>query len=239
LVLENTGDEKFKKHILNPMPGARKVVVQDFNHDGLQDVLALMTQGDERLILYTNTGDFNFDTQVLLRFPPVYGCNYFEVADFNSDGHFDILLTNGDNADYSAILKPYHAVRIYTNDGKNNFTQTWSFAMPGASQASALDFDKDGDLDVAAISFFPDFARTPERGFIYFENKGSNNLHPQTTLFAAYGRWLVMESADIDQDGDIDLLLGAANFIGLGAKTTIKNEQVLLYLENKLVRVNK
>ena len=36
--------------------------------------------------------------------------------------------------------------------------------------ARAMDFDEDGDLDVAAISFFPDFEKYPERSFIYFEN---------------------------------------------------------------------
>jgi hypothetical protein len=235
LVLEKTPGGSFNKHIINPMPGARKVIVKDFNHDGLNDILTLMTQGDERLILYTNRGDFNFDTKILLRFPPVYGSNYFEIVDFNKDGSFDILLTNGDNADYSSILKPYHAVRVFVNDGEENFTQAWSFAMPGASQASARDFDRDGDLDIAVISFFPDVARHPERGFIYFENNGSNNFTPQTTSLTSSGRWLVMESADLDHDGDFDLLLGAANFIGLGAKTSVKNEQVLLFLENNSV----
>jgi hypothetical protein len=235
LGLEETSEGKYKRHIINPMPGARKVIAQDFNHDGLVDIIALMTQGDERLILYTNRGNFNFDEKILIRFPPVYGSNYFEITDFNKDGFFDILLTNGDNADYSAILKPYHAVRIFTNDRSGNFAESWSFAMPGASQAAARDFDNDGDLDIAAISFFPDFGKHPEQGFIYFKNNGSNNFTPQITPLAASGRWLVMESADIDNDSDLDILLGAANFIGLGTNSPIKNEQVMLFLENGLV----
>jgi hypothetical protein len=234
LAFEETSERKYKRHVINPMPGARKVITQDFNHDGLIDILALMTQGDERLILYTNRGNFSFDEKVLIRLPPVYGSNYFEIADFNKDGFFDILLTNGDNADYSAILKPYHAVRIFTNDGLDNFAESWSFAMPGASQAAARDFDKDGDLDIAAISFFPDFERHPEQGFIYFKNNGSNTFIPQVTPLAASGRWLVMECADIDNDSDLDILLGAANFIGLGTNSPVKNEQVLLFLENDL-----
>jgi hypothetical protein len=44
-----------------------------------------------------------------------------------------------------------------------------------------------------------------------------------------------MESADIDNDSDLDILLGAANFIGLGTNSPIKNEQVMLFLENGLV----
>jgi hypothetical protein len=234
LAFEKTSEGKYKRHIINPMPGARKVISRDFNHDGLMDILALMTQGDESLILYTNRGNFSFDAKVLIRFPPVYGSNYFEIADFNKDGFIDILLTNGDNADYSAILKPYHAIRIFTNDGLDNFAESWSFAMPGSSQAAARDFDNDGDLDIAAISFFPDFEKHPEQGFIYFKNNGGNTFTPQVTPLAASGRWLVMEDADIDHDGDLDILLGAANFIGLGANSPIKNEQVMLFFQNNL-----
>ena len=69
------------------------------------DILALMSQGDEKIILLLNQGDFNFRINTILSFPPVYGSSYFDVADFNHDGKFDILYTNGDNADYSMILK--------------------------------------------------------------------------------------------------------------------------------------
>ena len=42
-------------------------------------------------------------SQELLRFQPVYGSSYFEFADFNKDGHKDILYTCGDNADFSPM----------------------------------------------------------------------------------------------------------------------------------------
>lgn len=145
-------------------------VVKDFNEDGLPDVLALIIQGDERIALFTNRGKFKFSYQVLLRFPPVYGSSYFELADFNGDGNADILYTNGDNADYSTTLKPYHGVRIFLNDGENRFAESWFHPMHGASMARAVDFDEDGDPDIAAISFFPDFKNDPQRGFMYFEN---------------------------------------------------------------------
>lgn len=238
LLFESKGHNKFERHSLNSMPGARKVTIRDLNGDGLKDILALMTQGDERLILYINKGNLTFEEKVLLRFPPVYGSNYFEIADFNKDGYFDILLANGDNGDYSIILKPYHAIRIFENDGKNNFHQSWSYRMHGASQAAAVDFDKDGDLDIAAIAFFPDFKKHPQESFIYFENTGNYNFVPQTTDMGASGRWLVMETADYDSDGDTDIILGAANFRGLGAnnaKTSwSKNQASLLIFKNNM-----
>jgi hypothetical protein len=239
LLYENIGNDKFSKHIINTAPGARKVVVQDFNGDGRKDILALMTQGDERIILYTNKDGLSFEEKVLLRFPPVYGSNYFEIVDFNNDGSFDILFTNGDNGDFSIMIKPYHAVRIFTNDGHNNFKETWSYAMPGASQAAAKDFDGDGDLDIAAISFFPDFENSPENGFIYFENLGNNNFDAQVTPLAASGRWLVMETADHDRDGDTDIFIGSLSFRGLGASNALYQQWLergtsVLFFENKL-----
>jgi FG-GAP-like repeat len=211
LAYENLGTGKFKRHVVNGLPGSRKVVVRDFNGDGLKDILALTAQGDERIVLFRNKGDFQFTDEVLLRFPPVYGSSYFDLADFNHDGQIDILYTNGDNSDYSSILKPYHGVRIFLNDGHFKFTQSWFYPMNGASQALARDFDGDGDIDVAAISFFPDFDHTPEEGFIYFENT-EKDFKAFTTPLAKSGRWLVMEACDIDHNGSMDLILGSLAF---------------------------
>lgn len=236
LAYKNLGGGKFEKQILQNLPGARKVIIQDFDNNGMDDILALMSQGDEKIILLLNQGNFNFRMNTLLSFPPVYGSSYFDVADFNHDGKFDILYTNGDNADYSMILKPYHGVRIFLNNGKNEFTASWFYNMHGASQAVARDFDLDGDLDIAAISFFPDFKNHAEQGFIYFENTGTNYV-PQTTPMAAAGRWLTLEASDIDQDGDCDLLLGALDFNNgvpgeLLAQWTHENISILV-LRNK------
>lgn len=210
LAFEKSGNA-LKRHVIYSLPGTRKTIVKDFNGDGLNDILSLITQGDEQILLLINQGKFKFRPQLLLRFPPVYGSSYFDLCDFNKDGNFDILYTNGDNADFSSILKPYHGIRIFLNDGRNQFTEEWFYPMPGASKALARDFDQDGDLDIAAISFFPDFEHHPEQGFIYLENK-AGKFNASTTSLAASGRWLIMEAADVDEDNDDDLLLGAMNF---------------------------
>jgi FG-GAP-like repeat len=210
-IFENLGEAGYRKHLINNLPGTRKVTIQDVNEDGLPDLVVMFTQGDEQISLFTNAGNFQFRINVLLRFPSVYGSSYFDVADFNKDGKFDLLYTHGDNADYSMILKPYHGVRLYLNDGKNQFNESWFYPMHGASQALAHDFDQDGDLDIGAISFFPDFTKKLDRSFIYFENNGGV-FEAFTTPLASHGRWLLMETADLDGDSDEDILLSALDF---------------------------
>jgi hypothetical protein len=231
------GNGKFYPYVLQHLPGARRIIIRDFDGNGLPDILALMTQGDERIVAFYNQGNFQFRMTTLLRFDAVYGSSYFDVADFNGDGKFDIVYTNGDNADYSAILKPYHGVRIYLNSGTNEFKESWFYPMHGASQARVADFDKDEDLDIAAISFFPDFRNHPELGFIYFENTPDGFI-PQITPLASKGRWITMELADIDRDGDSDLLLGSLAFPNQVPQDLLKlwrrDEVTLLLLRNAL-----
>ena len=236
LAYENTGNG-FVKRIINAQPGTRKVIVKDFNNDGLPDILALTSQADEKIVLFINQGDFDFKIKILVRFPPVYGSSYFDIADFNNDGLYDIMTTNGDNADISIVLKPYHGVRIFTNTGHDKFIQSWFHPMYGASEAVARDFDGDGDIDVAAVSFFPDFKTHYEDGFIYFENS-NNKFFPHTTDFAKSGRWLKIEAADIDKDGDEDLLLGALDFRPMVPDSIYQHwmddKTAVLILRNKL-----
>ena len=197
-----------KENIIKNLPGARKVEVKDFNGDGKPDLMALMSQAWEGISLFYNLGKGKFKEKKLLQFSPVFGASYFELADFNKDGYLDILLTNGDNWDYSAVNKNYHGVRIYLNDGKDNFKEAWFYPLYGTSKAVAADFDNDGDLDIAAIAFYANL-KHPENGFVYFSNQGNLNFNPSSPIEGALGKWLTMETGDFDHDGDADIVLGS------------------------------
>ena len=206
--MENLGNNKFKRNVIRNVPGAIKVYIQDYNHDGLPDIWALFAQGEEGIFLFTNKGNGNFDQRQVLRFPPAYGSSYFELDDFNKDGYPDIVYTCGDNADYSPVLKPYHGVYIFMNDGTNHFTQKFFFPINGCYKAIARDYDGDGDLDIAAISFFADYAHQPEESFVYLKNTGNLKFQPYSIPEADMGRWLTMDAGDIDGDGKTDIILG-------------------------------
>jgi hypothetical protein len=206
--LENKGDGGFERHIIRAVPGAIRAYVNDYNHDGKPDIWALFAQGDEGIFLFTNEGKGRFSEQALLRFPPSYGSSYFELADFNKDGYPDILYTCGDNADFSPVLKPYHGVYIFLNDGQNHFTQRYFFPINGCYKAVARDFDGDGDLDIATIAYFADFNHQPEEGFVYLENLGGYDFRPFSLAATQRGRWLTMDVGDLEGNGKPDIVLG-------------------------------
>ena len=231
--LEKT-DTAYIRHVIRAFPGAIKTYVEDYNHDGLPDIWALFAQGEEGVFLFTNKGNGEFNATEVLRFPPSYGSSSFELDDFNKDGYPDILYTCGDNADYSPVLKPYHGVYIFMNDDKNNFTQKYFFPINGCYKAMARDFDNDGDLDIATISFFADYAHRPEEGFVYLKNNGDMQFRSYTLEAAKNGRWLTMDAGDLDGDGKIDLVLGNFSVVGTMIKSSIdwKKQPPFLVLKN-------
>jgi hypothetical protein len=206
---ENKGDGRYEEHGLLDRPGAVRAEVRDFNGDGRPDLLVLMAQAREAFHLFLNQGKGEFKMETLLEQPPSWGYAGFELADFNKDGHPDLLVANGDNGDFALPLKSYHGIRIYLNDGTNHFTEAFFYPMFGAYKAVARDFDGDGDLDIAAIAFYPDFDQPQPESFVYLENKGGLKFDASTCAESAAGRWLVMDAGDLNGDGDDDLVLGS------------------------------
>ena len=196
------------RDVLREGPGALRAVITDANRDGRPDVWALFGQAREGIVLFHNMGNGSFRAEDILTFPPHRGSSSFDLVDFDGDGDPDILYTCGDNADYSMVLKPFHGIYVFVNDGANRFTQRVFFPLPGAFKALARDFDGDGDLDIAAIAFFADYDREPEAGFVYLENAGGWRLEASTFPLAAAGRWLTMDAGDLDGDGDEDVVIG-------------------------------
>jgi hypothetical protein len=206
---ENLGGNRFDKHVLLQRPGALRACVCDLNHDGRPDILVGTAQAREGIYLFENQGQGRFSDSALMEFPPVWGSSYFELVDFNRDGLVDLLVVNGDNGDYPSQPKNYHGIRLYLNDGQNRFKEAWFYPLNGAFKAMAADFDGDGDLDIAAISFYPDYLNSPEESFVYLENKGGLQFEAYTIPEHLRGRWLTMDVGDLNGDGHPDIVLGS------------------------------
>ena len=204
---------RFTRQILDDSPGAIHFEIRDLTGDGAPDIVVLFAQADERIVLFENDGKGNFPgrQRVLARFPPVYGSMYFSMHDMNGDGHPDIVYVNGDNFDYSRVLKPYHGVHILENDGRNEFHERYFYPVYGAARAAVADFDGDGDLDMLITSNFGDAARHPERAIVYLENTGAHQFRPYSFSVAAGNEWNLSTLADLSGTGRPDVIVGAMN----------------------------
>ncbi len=229
-------DDQWQKQVLQSLSGAIQTHVMDLNSDGRLDILALFAQGREGIYALYQEGDFEWRMEALLTFPPEHGISWYDTMDYDRDGDLDLVVANGDNADYSITLKPYHGIRIYENTGENEYEERWFYPLYGATRVIAEDFDQDGDYDIAVTAFFPDSRRYGHEGFVYLENINAENFtyQSQTTELAKKGRWLVMESGDFDQDGDTDIMLGHYSIPG-EQRSFIKTHVDFLHLENLLV----
>lgn len=247
LYLQNR-DGGYKRQVLKSAPGAIHAEITDLDQDGDADIVALMSQGMEGIYFFQNNGakdqvhenQLIFSEKQLVSFSPLHGSQYFELHDFNGDGNDDLLYVCGDNADKTPILKNYHGIYIYLNDGNSNFSEAWFYPQNGAYKAIAGDFDLDGDLDIASISFFPDYANNPEESFLYLENTGDLAFKPYSFPQAERGRWMVMDAADMDGDGDLDIALGSFVYFipkgdttGLGQRWMEEGPSVVV-LENTI-----
>lgn len=208
LWLKNLGGNKYSAETIIGIPGATQALVEDFNQDGWDDIMVLFAHSEESLRLFTNNQQGGFRQETLLSFLPVQGSTSFQLIDFNNDGLRDILYTCGDNADISQILKPFHGVYVYLNKGNNKYEQSYFYHINGCTKAVAKDFDQDGDLDIATINFYADHEANPAETFIFLKQVEPMKFQPLSPKINQYGRWLTMDVADYDNDGDADIILG-------------------------------
>jgi hypothetical protein len=240
----SNGPCSYVEHGIMDRPGALVSRIIDVDHDGKPDLVVLTAQGKEGVFLYHNQGGGEFVEKPLIEQPPVWGYTYFEFADFNGDGYPDILTSNGDRGDFECPPKKYHGIRIYLNDGHWNFKEAFFYPLNGAYKAVAADFDGDGDLDIAAISFFPDYDKSPEESFVYLENQGGMKFTAHTFPDSYRGRWLTMAVGDLDGDGDLDIVLGGVYKTPFRAPQALyerwqKEGPSLLILRNQLAERKK
>lgn len=216
------------------LPGAYKSIIFDYDKDGNDEILVMFAQALEGIYV-REVDDPKKSFVPVLSFTPEWGVSDMDTLDVNNDGWTDLVVVNGDNADYSIMPKAYHGVRIYLNNKKGRFEETYSFPLHGATQVQTLDANGDGFNDILVGSFFAIDKKDRLMLLLSDGDRNKINYTPYRFLEAQEGRWMVMNTGDIDGDGDKDAIIGSFEIVsqsGFNEKGE-KGQTDLLLLLNK------
>jgi hypothetical protein len=143
----------FKREPLIPYKCSRKgpyTTKADVNGDKLEDIFIGGSVGTSgKLFLQTTTGGFTESKQLVFEKDKAFEDNGVLFFDADSDGDMDLYVVSG-GAEFEKGSTNYQD-RLYTNNGKGNFTKTINALPTETSNGScviALDFDADGDTDL-------------------------------------------------------------------------------------------
>ena len=155
--------------------------------------------------LYFNDGKGHFtDSKSVQPGGKLESSSCVKAADFDDDGDLDLFVG-------VRVLPFYYGVPpnsyLLQNDGKGNFTDVTDQLAPSLRKAGMvtdavwLDADRDGDLDLAlAGEWMPVKLLKNEKGML------QETHYP--ALDQTSGWWNCLEAADVDNDGDLDLIAG-------------------------------
>ena len=234
------GEEPIRRD-LRVGSGSLDAIIDDVDGDGDLDVLSIVAQGHQEMLWFENDGKGRFQRRQLWKERPILGYNSFQWIDFDGDGKKDLIVTSGNNMEMAdPPIKPSHGVYVYLQTGPMQFTKTHFLRMDGATKSLAGDYDNDGDLDVAAISAYPDWRAESPTAFALFTNQGKGQFDASTIPAAFSGQPITMDAGDFDGDGDLDLAVGGASWEPLlpepwltKAKERIRNAPSVVVLWNQ------
>jgi len=171
-----------------------KIRTGDIDGDGDLD---LVVGGDHQTIyLLKNNGNGTFATEVNLGFSSV---SDFDLADLNEDGKLDLI----------TVHQLSDKVTVSYNNGNGTFATGTDFTFNDPVSVTFMDLGYDGDTDIIVSANDGDLYDE-----IYFlKNTGSGSLTKEYGFYAlltdseySYGGFPMLSTADINGDGDLDLV---------------------------------
>ncbi len=196
--------------------------ILDVNGDGIKEVISFGNDGiNPAALVYSLDGSGGFELFSSSLFDPV---NYPRViiGDIDIDGDDDLLLSGsvgfGMNTEY--VLYYYQNL----NDG--SFNRIDLFEGDGLSRGALnlSDFDLDGDLDLIVSGY--NLSGVEETKV--YENIGEGEFNEVFEMPFHHIGWSHMKSADLDNDGDLDLM-----YCGIDRN----NNEIFRLFENKVICV--
>lgn len=147
--------------------------------------------------LYLNNGQATFTKAVACLPEALQVTNCVAAADVDQDGDLDLFVGGGYVPGRYPETTPGN---LLLNDGKGRFVSGQQ--LPAAASAVWLDLGKDGD---------PDLVLAGEWSAIQvYENNGGKFSDASNRYFGfnTSGMWNCLQAADLDADGDLDILAG-------------------------------
>ncbi len=181
----------------------------DANHDGLTDVFMAtgeyLLDGEVDCILALNSGNgdfYNSRTEFNDDMPPATHARKTIAGDFNNDGLTDLFVFDHG---YDADPFPGSTCKLIIQDAAGSFSWTKLSETGFFHGGASADIDNDGDLDIFAAGLDP----------FFYINDGNANFTKVTDRFDdSMEKIFTAELIDVDEDGFVDLLVGAHEFDG-------------------------